>query len=213
MASLPIALASTPFNVAFLYSLFLKAILFINDEGELRVSPEIDNSVPYNTKEFLKHCEIVNTGIEHCVYISGSKKFILAMRRESGMLAAIPTPDALPAFPDSTSSPYCVWFEEKASKENNAIVRNITGCLSSTRHQLAMNGVRLEKQGCRHAASLHYSQTARKHIRKAKMAQFTTLGLPSAARDSERKRKAAVSKKLAQCASLIRPSYPLNWSC
>eukprot|EP00117_Sycon_ciliatum_P041707 scpid97627/ scgid30458/ len=203
------------FQQAFLYSLFLKAILFVSDEGEIRVSPEVHEGLPDSTKVSLKRCYRVAEGVERCMYASSSGHFLMAMRKDSGMLVTIATPQSWPPYPESSTSPHCVWFEEKAVMyTRKPFVRVITGCIASQRYQLAIKGHSIRKdQKCTPTlgTSLRYTQISANGISNPRMGLFRTMGPVSIFEAQRRRKKARLAKQLSNCTATMRESYPLSW--
>ena len=160
----PIAnLSSTPLTMGFtetaacakegqrflFYPVFLRAVIYLASDGELRVTTPCQSKVD-SELSMLKVCKKTPDGGKHWLYASRDGRHFLAIIKDTGRLVSLPNRTAHALLEPNTTSPYCLWFEEK---ENQVI-----GCPTSKRYTLSFD--KLRKVPCETSRQQWFSQSA-----------------------------------------------------
>lgn len=208
-------------EVFLLLSVLLRLVIYIRNDGEVRLAPDCRLSEDPKTGDPLQMLSVCETGnwtgssTKRCLFASKSMKHILAMDSATGRLVAIPSPAEKPQITSNASSPLCTWFEiVKTSKlfHENSFRRLIIGCPDNERrHMLAFRGDRLRMNtDCLAAANRVFAQVPTATNSSSSSAagregHFVFVPLAGAASDM---------CGAPDCGDVTRHSYPLHWqSC
>ena len=182
------------------FSVFLRAILFISSEGELRVNPACGVSGEVKQHErMLRYC--LGDNHKMCFFASRDMKFMLSMDAESGMLRTVQTPAVLSARSQTT----CTIFEETAVPNRFNSVTTLMGCPGSVdARKIVFSGRRVRKTSC--AGNIGpFSQTVSETVKHHQPYVQTRLNV-------YRTNALCGVNFVRGCESKVRESYPLHFS-
>lgn len=187
----------------FFFSLILKAILFISEDGELRVSPRCDNfnnsSEAYRNQAMLEFCTEAEGEEQQCSYVSPSRKHMLVADAKTGMLTTVPTPTSLGDVP----SGLCATFDRRRDVPPYHKLYSCSG--ASRRHAVSFKTEKLSGQSsCDRSQDLFY-QSIIGGGRKRRIHLISNWGMPSKCQEMEN------DWRRSSCRHSLRKSYPLHF--
>ena len=190
------------------YPIFLRAVLYIATNGELRVTtPFLSEEVVKNDVTMVKMCNRAAGGNKLCLFASKDGSHFLAASKETGRLLTIRDNSARQLLNSSTPSPYCLAFEEVQA---GGLGRsNIIACPSSKRYTLSFDRLRLPKNAsCEISRQQSFSQS----VSSGKSSRRRNMIVTTSDYCAQDKICPASSKSLwKRCHGQMLSSYHLNW--
>ena len=196
-------------GTAFLfYSVFLRAVIFIATNGELRVTtPCLSEHVTKDDVTMMKVCNRGAAGNRLCLYASKDGRHFLAASRDTGRLVTISDNCARAMLNSSKTSPYCLHFEEVDSNATGRL--NITACPSSSGHTISFDRLHIRRNAdCELARQQVFTQSVRNSTTSTRRHKVASL-LEYYAKSVECPRRSR--SVWMRCRNHMQDSYPLLW--
>ena len=192
------------------YPIFLRAVLYIATNGELRVTnPCPSEEVAKDDVTMVKMCNRAAGGNKLCLYASKDGSHFLAASKETGRLLTIRDNSARQLLNSSTPSPYCLAFEEVQADDLGSM---IIACPSSKRYTLSFDRLRLPNNAsCEISRQQSFSQS----VSSGESSRQRNMVVRMSKAFAEAKVCTASSKSVwKRCHGQMLSSFHLNWrSC
>ena len=196
-------------GTAFLfYPIFLRAVMFIATNGELRVTTLcLSEHVTKDDVTMIKVCNRGAAGNRMCLYASKDGRHFLAASRDTGCLVTIPDISDRAMLNSSKTSPYCLHFKEG---DRNATGRsNITACPSSSGHAISFDRLHIRRNAdCELARQKVFTQSVINSTTSTRRHKVASLSESYAQVIECPRRSRSVWMR---CRNHMQDSYPLLW--